>query len=417
MTIPSPLLQNLLGFVRLLRGVGLRVTTGQLIELASALELIRIRDREDFKSAARCVLVNRHDDLALFDRAFDLFWRAWSQPDADRTLDGLVETLTREVASPGPSAAAAGGQARSRQTAIGRSPLLAGESEGEGADAPAVLAIYSADEVLRHKDFARLSGPELADARRFLAEMRWSLIRRRSLRTAAARRGRRLDARRSLRRSLARGGELTDLAWQGPKLKRRHLVVLCDISGSMERYTQILLHFLHSVESSAGRSEVFVFGTRLTRITPALRRRDPDGALAAVAHQVKDWSGGTRIGESLHTFNRHWARRVLGHGAIVIVISDGWDRGDPDLLAREMERLQRASYRLIWLNPLLGGAGYQPLTQGIRAALPYVDDFLPVHNLASLEALAVLLNEIQGTRPARRQVRPRLQSAALSYGS
>jgi uncharacterized protein with von Willebrand factor type A (vWA) domain len=183
-------------------------------------------------------------------------------------------------------------------------------------------------------------------------------------------------------------------------------VVLCDISGSMERYTQLLLHFLHAVESTVRRVEVFVFGTRLTRVTPALRRRDPDAALAAVAAQVKDWAGGTRIGETLRTFNRAWARRVLGHGAIVIVISDGWDRGNPDLLAVEMERLQRASYRLIWLNPLLGGESYQPLTQGIQAALPYVDDFLPVHNLESLEALAVLLNDIQDGRPSRKQARP-----------
>jgi uncharacterized protein with von Willebrand factor type A (vWA) domain len=206
-----------------------------------------------------------------------------------------------------------------------------------------------------------------------------------------------------MRRNLRHGGELLDLAYRGPKLKRRQLVLLCDISGSMDRYTRLFLHFLHSVESSVQRSEVFVFGTRLTRITRALRKRDPDAAIAAAASQVHDWSGGTRIGECLHTFNQVWARRVLGHGAIVIIISDGWDRGDPEVLAAEMERLRRASYRLLWLNPLLGSNNYRPLTQGIQAALPYVDDFLPVHNLQSLEILARLLNEIQEGRPDRRQ--------------
>jgi uncharacterized protein with von Willebrand factor type A (vWA) domain len=181
--------------------------------------------------------------------------------------------------------------------------------------------------------------------------------------------------------------------------------LLCDISGSMDRYTRVLLHFLHSVELSLQRTEVFVFGTRLTRITGTLRRRDPDAALAAVAGQVQDWSGGTRIGECLGVFNRRWARRVLSHGAIVLIISDGWDRGAPDRLAAEMERLQRASYRLLWLNPLLGSPGYRPLTQGIQAALPYVDDFLPVHNLASLEALATLLDEVQEGKPSRKQAR------------
>lgn len=199
------------------------------------------------------------------------------------------------------------------------------------------------------------------------------------------------------------GGELLDLSVRGPKLKRRQLVLLCDISGSMDRYTRLLLHFLHSLESSNERVEVFVFSTRLTRITRALQKRDPDAAISSVAGRVHDWSGGTRIGEALHTFNRRWARRVLGHGAIVMIISDGWDRGDPRLLAHEMERLQRASYRLIWLNPLLGSANYEPLTQGLVAALPYVDDFLPVHNLASLEALAILLNQIQEGRPDRKQ--------------
>jgi uncharacterized protein with von Willebrand factor type A (vWA) domain len=408
---PSPLLRNLLLFVRVLRAVGLRVTTGQLIELASSLEFVDISGREDFKNAARCILVSRHEDLPLFDRAFDVFWRAWSIEHRDGPLERLVRDLARQTVE---AQKAADGQG-SQQPRTLRSPRMSAHVVSRDGDdpleddddaQPALLAYYSPSEILRGKDFAHFTDDEMAEARRALADMRWELARRRSLRSRPSRRGQRLDVRRSIRRSLRHGGELLDLSYRAPKLKRRQLVVLCDISGSMERYTQLLLHFLHAVESTVQRVEVFVFGTRLTRITPALRRRDPDAALAAVAAQVKDWAGGTRIGETLRTFNRVWARRVLGHGAIVIVISDGWDRGNPDLLAVEMERLQRASYRLIWLNPLLGGESYQPLTQGIQAALPYVDDFLPVHNLESLEALAVLLNDIQDGRPARKQARP-----------
>jgi uncharacterized protein with von Willebrand factor type A (vWA) domain len=413
---PSRLLRNLLLFVRVLRAVGLRVTTGQLIELASSLEFVHIGGREDFKNTARCILVNRHEDLPLFDRAFEVFWRAWSIEHRDGPLEKLVRDLARQTLEARQThnrhgvtreaRSASGADPRnSRPTPVGSASRDANDGDHDDGR-PALLAYYSPSEVLRGKDFALFSDQELTDAQRMLAEMRWQLMRRRSLRSRASRRGKRLDVRRSIRRNLRHGGELLDLSYRGPKLKRRQLVVLCDVSGSMERYTRVLLQFLHAVESTLQRVEVFVFGTRLTRITPALRRRDPDAALAAVASQVKDWAGGTRIGETLRAFNRTWARRVLGHGAIVIVISDGWDRGNPELLAVEMERLQRASYRLIWLNPLLGAENYQPLTQGIQAALPYVDDFLPVHNLESLEALALLLNDIQSGRPPRKQVRP-----------
>jgi uncharacterized protein with von Willebrand factor type A (vWA) domain len=411
---PSPLLRNLLLFVRVLRAVGLRVTTGQLIELAGSLEFVDISGREDFKNTARCILVNRHEDLPLFDRAFEVFWRAWSIEHRDGPLERLVRDLARQTQEARREASHQPARSRApRSGSSGLSPRPAEAASRDGHDGdqeddgqPALLAYYSPSEILRSKDFAHFSDHELADAQRMLTEMRWELMRRRSLRSRPSRRGTRLDVRRSIRRSLRHGGELLDLSYRGPKLKRRQLVVLCDISGSMERYTRVLLQFLHAVESTLQRVEVFVFGTRLTRITPALRRHDTDAALAAVSMQVKDWAGGTRIGETFRSFNRTWARRVLGHGAIVIVISDGWDRGNPRLLAVEMERLQRASYRLIWLNPLLGAENYQPLTQGIQAALPYVDDFLPVHNLESLEALALLLNDIQDGRPERKQVRP-----------
>ena len=409
--VASPLLRNLLLFGRLLRASGLPVTSGRLIEVANSLGYIDIGCKEDFKNAARCILVSRQEDIDVFDQAFEVFWRSWTRSRQNDPLRRLIDDLARQVPRRRQKAPRGIGNRRAKQGSprtprshqVGSS--AAGSQEGEGEEgSQSVVAIYSPDEVLRAKDFSAFSQDELADAKRFLAEMRWAVTRRRSLRPRAAASGTMLDVRRSVRRNLRHGGELLDLAYRRHKMKRRQLVLLCDISGSMDRYTRLLLHFLHSLESSAQRVEVFVFGTRLTRITPALRRRDPDAAVAAATAQVHDWSGGTRIGEALRAFNQDWARRVLGHGAIVVVISDGWDRGDPNLLAAEMERLQRSSYRLLWLNPLLGSTNYRPLTQGIQAALPWVDDFLPVHNLTSLEALARLLNEVQEGRPSRGRV-------------
>ncbi len=409
MAIPSPLLRNLLLFGRLLRALGLRVTSAQLVEVINSFTVVDIGRREDFHNAARCILVSRQADLAIFDYAFDAFWRFWSHDDKNQPLEKLISDIARQVPrpqrTPPPGMRGKPGQAPRSPLEVGSGSRGSdGAEESDGAEG--VVALYSPGEVLRSKDFGAFNQEEISDARRFLAEMQWTVTRRRSRRSSPSVRGHTLDVRRSLRRSVASGGEMLNLAHRGPKLKRRSLVLICDISGSMDRYTRLLLHFLYAVESSIQQVEVFAFGTRLTRITPSLRARDPDAAVAGVAHEVKDWSGGTRIGESLRTFNRQWARRVMGHGAIVLIISDGWDRGEPAVLEAEMQRLQRSSYRLLWLNPLLGSANYQPLTQGIQAALPYVDDFLPIHNLNSLEALGRLLNKVQEGRPARRQ-RPR----------
>jgi uncharacterized protein with von Willebrand factor type A (vWA) domain len=209
--------------------------------------------------------------------------------------------------------------------------------------------------------------------------------------------------RRTFRQNLRYGGEPLQLAWRRRKLKRRPLVVICDISGSMERYSRVLLKFIYAISNGLEKVEAFVFSTRLTRITHHLKNRDIDTALDEATLSIHDWAGGTRIGESLKTFNYEWGRRVLGQGAIVLLISDGWDRGDIDLLEQEMNRLQLSCHRLIWLNPLLGAENYEPLTRGIQTALPYIDDFLPVHNLKSLEQLGVLLERLGEYRPERRQ--------------
>ncbi|HLI50449.1 MAG TPA: VWA domain-containing protein, partial [Thermomicrobiaceae bacterium] len=211
------------------------------------------------------------------------------------------------------------------------------------------------------------------------------------------------DPRRTMRRSLQTAGVPLRLSRRKIKEKPRQLVVICDVSGSMDRYSRILLQFVYAIENGMARVEAFVFGTRLTRITRLIKNRSVDQAMERVAREVHDWSGGTRIGQSLQTFNTDWARRVLRNGAVVLIISDGWDRGDPDVLQREIARLQRSSYRLIWLNPLLGSPRYEPLTRGMQAALPHVDDFMPVHNMASLQALAEHLSNIDDYRPDRRQ--------------
>jgi len=262
---------------------------------------------------------------------------------------------------------------------------------------------YSAGEALRTKDFGSFTWEEVQACKALLKELAWRIEPRKTRRKRPTAHGRQIDLRRLLRRNLRYGGEPIELTWRAQRTHQRPLVVLCDISGSMDRYSRILLQFVHTISNGLRDVEAFVFGTRLTRVTRLLRERDIDDAIGAVSKHVNDWSGGTRIGETLKEFNFFWGRRVLGRGAVVLLISDGWDRGDAKLLGNEISRLQRSCHRLIWLNPLLGSRDYQPLTQGMQAALPYVDDFLPVHNLASLEQLGERLSTIGDRRPERKQ--------------
>jgi uncharacterized protein with von Willebrand factor type A (vWA) domain len=387
------LVHNILLFGRVLRGLGLDVNSGRMIDLVKALDLIDVGRRADFYHAARGLLVHRREDMPSFDAAFEAFWR---KPSAGSTSLDLR---------------AMGEQRRFRRPRFDAPPATPSLSErgGEGQagedEPPALQATltYSAREVLRHKDFSELTAAELEATRRLMAELSWRLGERRTRRRRPGQ-GPFLDMRRTLRRNLGYGGELLDWARREPRTKPRPLVVIADISGSMERYTRLLLLFLYALaEGLERRVEAFVFGTRLTRITRQLGGREVERALRDVSRAVADWSGGTRIGEALKDFNFEWGRRVLGRGAVVLLISDGWDCGDAELLRAEMARLQRSSHRLIWLNPLLGAPQYEPLTRGMRTALPYVDDFLPVHNLASLESLASHLAGLDERRPARRQ--------------
>ncbi|MFN8481566.1 MAG: VWA domain-containing protein [Anaerolineae bacterium] len=398
-------LQHIMLFGRLLRRLGVKVNTSQMLDLLAALEEVPITDRDDFYWTARAILVSRKDDLPRFDQAFELFWRRALAEQVPNFAPLLPQTNTPRrqppTEKPGQEKPT---QQRERTIAIADAD---DENEGEGqaaeGEAPDLIITASREEIIRHKDFTDFTPDELTIARRIIQDMRFQVGQRRTRRWRSGK-GRRLDLRRSLRKNTRFGGEIVELAWRAPKFKPRPLVVIADISGSMEQYSRLLLHFIHTLYQGMDNVEAFVFSTRLTRITHELRNRNVDMALNEVGQRVHDWSGGTRIGESLHVFNYKWARRVLGRGAVVLIISDGWDRGDVTQLRREMDRLQRSCYRLIWLNPLLGMAGYQPLTRGIVAAMPYIDDFLPVHSLQSLADLGVLLSELGVTpRPARRQ--------------
>lgn len=386
------------GFAAMLRAHGLRISIGQVLDVHRAIDHIDALDREQFYLAARCLLLTRTADEPLFSA---LFARYWLGLEGGRGAGAPSRTASSPQRSGQP------GRSEQEGAAIASTRLVldSEEADDSGGDDDLTgrdqIATYSAQELLRRKDFADLTAAELLEVRRLIAELRWETALRRLRRTRRANKGPHIDPRRALRENLAHGGELLTLPRRVRRRKPIPVVLLCDISGSMARYTSLLLRFLHAIRQGRGGVETFVFGTRLTRITRQLRVRDTDQALLEVSGEVMDWGGGTRIGDSIAHFNRQWGRRVLGHGAIVVIISDGWDRGDPALLVPEMARLQRLSHRLVWLNPLLGVAGYQPLTRGMRAALPFVDDFLAAHNLASLEALARLLQDLDERRPGR----------------
>jgi uncharacterized protein with von Willebrand factor type A (vWA) domain len=384
----SFLLHNLLHFGRLLRSLGLDVHAGRMLDVAAALEHIDIGRRSDLYFALQSLLIHRQQDLQIFDEAFRVFWRR--PPDGWSTTDLRAMGEQRRSGAPEVDVPAA-------QPASSSDDSMPTLRDAIERTAP---MSYSPQDAARVKDFAELSEKELEEAKRTIAAMAWDLGTRRTRRWVPGR-GRALDFRKVVRRNLRHGGEPLALPRRERASRRRPLVLLCDVSGSMERYGRMLLNFIQGLAGGLEHVEAFLFATRLTRITRELARRGHRRPRPFIAQRVPDWAGGTRIGDALRTFNVRWARRVMGHGPVVLLISDGWDRGDPELLAREMSRLQRSCHRLIWLNPLLGAADYQPLTRGMQAALPFVDDFLPVHNLASLEALAKHLERLPAHRGAR----------------
>jgi len=363
--------RHVVTFGRVLREAGLEVGPGRLADALTGLDHVDLTRQDDVYWTLRQTLVSRHEDLDAFDRAFRAwFLRAPTAP-ARRESGGETVRLVRRAAEARPGADDGGGD---------------GEKQSLG---------YSPDELLREKDFATLTTEEFALASKLIAELAAARPQRRSRRLRRDSRGKQLDMRRLVRASLATGGDAAERAVRDRIRLPRKLIVICDVSGSMESYSRALVLFLHALVGSGRGVEAFAFGTRLTRLTPDLRGRDPERALADAAKRVVDWSGGTRIGASLKAFNDEWGRRGLTRGAIVIVVSDGWEREDASLVGSEMARLARQAYAVVWVNPLKGHPDYQPLAAGMRAALPSIDRFLPGHNLASLEELAAILSDIE----------------------
>jgi len=363
---------NVLLFGRVLRAAGLDVHHGRLVDAVQALEWVGIANRVDVRATLRSLLVHRHDDLAIFDEAFDLFFQAHRAPAPGLPLFSLGER-PRVVAAP----------ARGSRLNV----EIEDARPASSATATRALGAWSPASVSRTKDFGEFSHAELEDARRLVEKLPWTFSLRRTRRWQRASSGS-VDLRPVLRRSLMEGGEPIDLPRRQRRETARPLVLLGDVSGSMERYSRMLLHFVYGMSQTATRVETFLFATRLTRVTRHLAPRRGTRELVRLPREVTDWGGGTRIGEALREFNIRWARRVMRNGPVVLIVSDGWDRGDPAILDRELARVRRSCRRLIWLNPLLGSARYEPLTRGMQAALRHVDDFLPAHNLASLEQLA-----------------------------
>jgi uncharacterized protein with von Willebrand factor type A (vWA) domain len=370
---PHPLVSKLLAFGRVLRRAGVDVHPGRLLDVIEALGHIDLRSRNELYHACRALLVHRHEQIRVFDRAFAAFWLDHPEELPARTRPDQPHSVI-EV------------EAMLELRSLDRTDHDSGtESKG--------VPTWSDLGGLATRDFGSFSATEIAEGAAALSRLVWTPGERRTPRWVRGR-GSRIDLRRSISESLRTDADVVNLWRRTRRVRPRPLVLLCDVSRSMEHYTRMLLHFAQGVTQRHHRVEAFLFSTTLTRITRQLRLANPVDALAAVSRTVADWSGGTRIGESLKEFHQRWSRRVMNGGPVVLLISDGWDCGDPSELAAQIVRLQRSCHRLIWLSPLLGTEGYEPLTRGLQAALPYVDDFLPARTLTNLADLAVHLNTL-----------------------
>jgi uncharacterized protein with von Willebrand factor type A (vWA) domain len=389
------LADNIVHFARVLRAAGLPVGPAKVIAAFEAVQAVGVEHREDFRAALESVFIERHEQHVLFDQAFELYWRN------PRLLERMMQLLLPKVHTKMSRADAEAPLPARLAEALAAPRDAERESDEQEASMDAAFT-FSPREVLQGRDFETMSTAELSEVRSMISRLRLPLPERPVRRTVAARRGSKVDLRASLRAMASGGGAVLPLAWRKRRRRRPPLVVLCDISGSMDRYSRMLLFFLHAITNDRDRVHTLLFGTRLTNITRHLRRRDVDVAVARVASAVSDWAGGTRIGACLAEFNRRWSRRLLGQGAIVLLISDGLDSDVGEGLSLEMERLAKSCRRLIWLNPLLRYDKFEARPAGIRAMLPYVDEFLPVHNLESLKQLAASFAEPHAMRGARR---------------
>ncbi|WP_054303215.1 VWA domain-containing protein [Gemmobacter sp. LW-1] len=398
--------RNILWFARALRKAGLPIGSGRVIDAIRAVEAVGFTERRDFYWTLHACFVNRPEHRAVFDQVFRLYWR---DPRYMEQMMSLMLPAIRGVQEERLAQAAEKRAAEALLDGANRDLPEAESPQGEEQVEIDASATMAREERLKTLDFEQMSVAEIAEAKRMLARLSLPVQPLPSRRQTAAPLGQAIDPRATLRLAMRRGGEITRLARRDPALRWPNLVVLCDISGSMSQYSRMVLHFLHAVANRKGqgwaRVHGFTFGTRLTNITRHLATRDVDAALAAAGREAQDWSGGTRIGACLHTFNRDWSRRVLGQGAVVLLITDGLDRDDSGQLARETQRLHLSARRLIWLNPLLRWEGFAPRATGIRAMLPHVDAFRAGHSIASLEALAAVISDSADTGDKARLMR------------
>ena len=374
--VATPAERMAVTFARILRGASLRVPIGSVLMFVEALGRVGISERDNVYWAARSTMVHRPEDVAVFDRAFAVFWDGARVHNVEEETEVIEITLATDDDSDDDDG---------------------GEAE-EANDDPTLTLRFSPVEVLRDKDFGAYDEEELEQVQQLMSRLRFVGPPRRSFRYGPASRGGRPDLRKTLRSAIGAGGEPIRRHWREPGDRLRRLVLLLDISGSMEPYARAMLRFVHAAVAGRQRVEAFALGTRLTRVTKELNSRDPDLALRQASERVQDWSGGTRLGECLRRFNDEWGVRGMARGAIVVILSDGWDRGDPAVLGEQMCRLQRVTYDLIWVNPLKVTPGYAPLARGMAAALPYVDHFVEGHSLASMEELASVIAGVSSRR-------------------
>jgi len=399
------LVANLMQFARTLRAAGLPVGPGRLLDALRAVEAVGITSREDFYWALHASFVNRRDQHELFDQAFHIFWRN------PKILERMMAMLLPQMRVPAKDEDRVEMNRRLAEALGNKGAEGEGEEPAEEEVEFDAALTYSDRELLQTMDFEKMSADELSKAKRLIANMRLPIMDVPTRRHRPDRNGARIDMRNTLRAAL-RAADAIPLRRRSVRRRHPPLVILCDISGSMSRYSRIALHFMHAVTNDRDRVYTFLFGTRLTNVTRDLRHRDIDLALERVGQKVQDWSGGTRIGQCLQEFNSRWSRRVLGQGAVVLFISDGLDRDGAQGLAVEMERLHKSCRRLIWLNPLLRYEGFQPRSQGAKAIMPHVDDFRRVHNLQSLADLTQVLS-----RTPRRRLEARSEWAGAVEGS
>jgi len=395
--VESRLHDAIASFGRFVRQAGCELGTGEIMNAVRATSYIDITNREDFKSALRATFITSHKFIPVFDQLFDLYWR---NPDRLENVSDILRRLYESRLAQAELESMKQQAEQMKQRHLDSFKLREeGEGKQESEDKTFDLFVYSPEEILREKRFDAYTEDELKEAKEFLNRWRWEFGEKRLRRLKPGRKRHRLNLRGTIRKNIFPTQDFVELAWRKQKWKPRPLIILCDISGSMETYTRILIHFIFTLHAINPRLEAFTFGTRLNRITHTLRHKDVDDTMDLLTVSIKDWSGGTRIGETLETFNLLWARRVLGGGAVVLIISDGWDTGNVEKLKNEIDRLHRSCHRLIWLNPNLGYDDFQPLTRGVQTLLPYTDIFLPIHNLNSLVDLGKVLATLNNRRP------------------